>query len=348
MKISMHDHSLTERAQRVLRELMKKYIRDGQPVGSQSLAQSGELSLSAASIRSVMADLEAKGLLRSPHTSAGRVPTDDAFRLFVNTLLTVQPIEQAVLAACQAAIDANDDQQALAPNISKLLSQMTNLASLVTVPKPKQMLLRHVEFLPLSEQRLLIILVLNEKEVHNRIIHVDKNYTTDELNRLSKLLVEAYGGQALSEVRKSILDSMEQDWQMMDKHMRHALLMANRVLDAQSDMSNYVMSGEANLFSIAQEKGAESLRELLETFAEQQEMLKLIDRCLRADGVQIFIGRDSSCDALVDCSVVAAPYSNEEGDLLGLLGVIGPRRMDYEKVVPIVDVTARLLSSYQA
>jgi len=171
--------------------------------------------------------------------------------------------------------------------VSKFLSQITNLASLVTVPKPKKMLLRHLEFLPLSGQRLLVILVLNEKEVHNRIIQVDRDYSTGELNRLSQMVVETYGGQALADIRQSILTKMEQDWQLMDKYMRETLLMANQALDTQPDLSDYVVTGEANLFSIAQEKGTESMRELLETFAQQQEMLKLIDRCLVVDGVQI-------------------------------------------------------------
>jgi len=336
--------SLTNRARLILKKLIDHYILDGEPIGSQKLANSIELSLSAASIRNVMADLESDGYLESPYTSAGRVPTEKAYRFFVNALLTVKPIRQNILRELEIMTLEENDTQSQLNKVSKLLSQMTNLAGIVLKHEQNSQKLRHIEFLALSDKRILVILVLNEKDVQNRIINTDKQYTAKALEKIANFILTRYCGQELSSIRDSLLETLKNDWMNMNESMKMFFKIADSALQSNKKSDDYIISGEANLLQMAKERGFDSFKTFLEAISTQREVLRVIDQCLVVDGVNIFIGSESNCEGFKDCSFVTAPYESQN-NVMGVLGVIGPMRMDYESIIPMVDVTAKLLSS---
>lgn len=341
----MIESTLAKREQWVLKKLIECYIQEGQPVGSHKLAKHNELSLSAATIRHVMADLEAMGYLHSPHTSAGRVPTDLGYRLFVNGLLQAQVIDKTVEDACMSVLNEEDSEEEVVKKTSRLLSRFTSLASLVTTPKPKSLILKHIEFLKIDDYQILVILVLNQKEVQNRIIKTERPYERSELERLASLINQRYAGQSLEDIRKNVVSFLKERWKEIDQSMRSFLHIADEALQVKPSKDNYIVTGEANLMGIAEEGGMDKFRLLMEAFAEQQELLKILDRCLEAEGVQIFIGSESSCESLDACSLITARYQMQD-HLLGVLAVIGPTRMDYKRIIPIVDITAKLLTTH--
>jgi heat-inducible transcriptional repressor len=335
---------LTERAQNLLRTLIERYIRDGQPVGSRALARDSGMDLSPATIRNVMADLEDMSLVRSPHTSAGRVPTVKGFRLFVDTLLTVSKLKNDEVSRMRDVLDPDMDMQTLLERTSNMLSGITCMAGLVTLPRRERLTLRQVEFLSLSNQRVLVIMVINEREVENRIIHTKRPYTPAELQQAANYLSQAFSGHDLISVRKQLLNEMRDCRDHMDRIMCAAIEMANEAFETKGSKEDYVLAGEVNLLEFAELTDIDRLRQLLDAFKQKRGILYLLDTCLNAEGVQIFIGEESGYKVLDDCSLVTAPYS-VEGEIVGVLGVIGPTRMAYARVIPIVDVTARLLGA---
>lgn len=339
---------LTERAQQLLKVLVERHIRDGQPVGSKSLAGSlaGEsgLELSPATIRNVMADLESMGLVSSPHTSAGRVPTERGYRLFVDSLLTVHPLDDAALSSMKGRLAGGDSPQGLVESASRLLSGVTHLAGVVTLPRHAIQRLSHVEFLPLSERRVLAIIVLGRDEVQNRIIHVDREYERSELERAANYLNHEYAGLDLEAIRRKVVAEMNEARERMNDEMAAAVAMAERTFADGEEGEDYVLAGETNLMEFTELTDVVRLRRLFDAFTEKRDMLDLLDRCVRAEGVRIFIGEESGWEVLDGCSVVTAPYQ-ADGETLGVLGVIGPTRMAYDRVIPIVDVTAKLLGA---
>ena len=338
---------LNERAQHLLRVLVESYIRDGQPVGSRALSRESGLQLSSATIRNVMADLEELGFVASPHTSAGRVPTDKGYRFFVDSLLQVQPVDAVAEAEIRRQFKVGPDStKDLVTTVSQLLSSLTHLAGVVTVPRAAQASITQIEFVGLSENRVLVVLVYGEREVQNRIIQLERYFSPDELKRASNYLNEQFRGRSLSEVRQEILRQLSETRAHLNQVMLDAICMAQHVFDAgeQERRLEYVIKGETNLMSVAELSSVERLRRLFEAFNEKRDFLHLLDHSLRAEGVQIFIGHESGYRILDDCSLVTAPYGTP-ASAFGVLGVIGPTRMAYERVIPIVDMTAKLLGA---
>jgi len=343
---SPSDAELSDRARHLLKVLVERYIQDGQPVGSRTLSKSPGLDLSPATIRNVMADLEEMGLVVAPHTSAGRVPTPKGIRLFVDALLKVQPMSDAEIRRLQAEMDAiRSGDGDIVGSASTLLSALTRMAGVVTVPRRTRVALRQVEFLPLSEQRILAILVIDEKEVQNRILHVDRDYSQEELREAANYLNEEFAGQSLASVREKLLAELADTRATMNDMMQGAISMARQAFETVDDPEqSYVLAGETNLMQFAELSNIERLRGLFEAFARQRDILHLLDRCVAAESLQIFIGEESGYQILDDVSVVASPYSVGD-EVVGVLGVIGPTRMAYDRIIPIVDITARLLGS---
>ncbi|UCG73479.1 MAG: heat-inducible transcriptional repressor HrcA [Chromatiales bacterium] len=336
----------TDRARRILRALVEHYIREGQPVGSRTLARQSGLSLSPASIRNVMADLEELGFVSAPHTSAGRVPTAKGYRFFVDTLVKLQPLRSRELHRLQAQLEEESaaGSQSLAARASGALSAITSLASVVTLPRQSQMKLRQVEFLPLSDRRVLAILVVNDKEVQNRILQMERDHSADELQRAANFLNEHYQGRELREIRADVVQRLHGMRETMNDLLIDAVAIAQKALDLELEQSGFVISGETKLMDCDELSNVDTLKQLFEAFNEQRDLLRLLDRSIVSDGVQIFIGEESGYQLLDDCSLVTSAYS-VDGQVVGVLGVIGPQRMAYERVIPIVDITAKLVGA---
>ena len=332
-----------ERAQHLLRVLVNRYIRKGHPVGSRTLSRESGLEVSPATIRNIMADLEDLGFISAPHTSAGRVPTIKGYRFFVDTLVKLRPPRETEVQLFEDAL-RDSDPQALVLSASNLLSAMTRLAGVVTIPRRPQTALRQIEFLPLSNKRILAILVLNDRDVQNKILHVHRNFSEDELRRAGNYLTEQFGGSELDNVRKRLIKQLRDTRESMNSVMLDAIEMAQQAFEATESEGEFIVAGETNLMGLDGMGGMSKLKRLFEAFARQHDILHLLDKTLNAHGVQIFIGKESGYQLLDEYSVVAAPYEAED-HTMGVLGVIGPTRMAYERVIPIVDVTAKLLGS---
>jgi len=333
---------MDKRAQTLLKTLVEHYISDGQPVGSRTLSKCSGLDLSPASIRNVMADLEDMGFIVSPHTSAGRVPTPRGYRLFVDTLLTVQPLRQEEIQQLEHRLSSPDPQELIA-SAAGLLSNLTQFAGLVMIPKRRSIAFRQLEFLPLSEKRILLIIVTTDGNVQNRIITTGRNYSPSELVQAANFFNQHYAGSTFEDVRKSLHEELKQMQTDMTRLMTAALEASSKALE--EDRDGMVISGERNLLQVGDlSTNVGSLRKLFDVFERRTALLQLLDTSQRAEGVQIFIGGESASMPLDECSMVTAPYE-VDGQVVGTLGVIGPTRMAYERVIPIVDITARLLSN---
>ena len=332
---------LSERAQLLLKTLVERYIAEGQPLGSRALSRYSGLDLSPASIRNVMADLEEMGFIASPHTSAGRVPTARGYRVFVDTLLTVKPLASVEIDQLEGQLHAESTQKLVA-SASQMLSDLTHFAGVVMTPR-RSAGFRHIEFLRLSDKRVLLILVTPEGDVQNRILFAEKSYTPSELTEAANILNQHYAGLTFEEIRRRIRDELKQLTADMTRLMTAALDAGSQA--ATESAEEVVISGESNLLD-SQDLASNmaNLRRLFELFDHKTGLLQLLDVSSRAQGVQIFIGGESGMAPLDECSVITAPYE-VDGQVLGTVGVIGPTRMAYERVIPIVDITARLLSS---
>jgi heat-inducible transcriptional repressor len=335
---------LSERAQHLLKVLIECYIDQGQPVGSRTLAQATRLELSPATIRNVMADLEDLGLVHSPHTSAGRVPTSQGYRIFVDSLLTVKPLEPAEMKRYRDYFNPDKSPQDLVESASSLLSGLSRMAGVVSLPRRDAASIRQIEFLPLSDNRVLAIIVINEHEVQNRILHTTRPYTQNELQTAANYLNSAFRGKDISSLRDTLLKEMRETRVNMDRMMGVAIDMAEQMFDAPPSGEDCIVAGQTNLMDFAELSNVDKLRQLFQVFTQKRELLLLLDQCMNAQGVQIFIGEESGYKMLDECSVVTAPYS-VDGRVFGVLGVIGPTRMAYERVIPIVDITAKLLGA---
>ena len=334
---------LNERAAILLKQLVASYINDGQPVGSKKLAHDAGLKISSATIRNVMSVLEKKGLVVAPHTSAGRIPTELGLRLFVDSLLEVQPITKKQISQLQQQLDPDMDVNELVSHASQLVSEMTHMAGIVSVPKQTNAKLRHIEFLPLPEKRILAIMVTNEKDVQNKVLHLHREYSTDELQSAANFLNQQFTGQDVDQIRESLLNDLNRTRQDVDNVMRTAVEVANKALSSEEiKKPEFIVQGEKNLVRYNDGANREQLQHLFEIFDRKREMLGLFDRCVHSEGVKIFIGHEAGFEGFGDCSVITAPYS-VAGKPLGVLGIIGPARMNYHHVIPVVDITARLL-----
>lgn len=336
--------SVNERAQYFLKVLVERYIKDGEPVGSRTLSRDAGMDLSPATIRNVMADLEDLGLVESPHTSAGRIPTDSGYRLFVDSLITLKPLDGRRIKELESGLYTAADPKILVQSASQMLSRLTQMAGVVMMPRHKQVIFRQIEFLPLSASRVLTILVTTEGEVHNRVIETKKEYSPAELVQAANYINQNYSGECLEDMHHRLVGEMEETRTNMNQIMAQALEMAEQVIDPSNTGDDYVMTGKTNLMEFDDLSQMKVLRQLFDSFTEKHELLHLLDESMRADGVQIFIGEESGYRPMDHCSLVTAPYQ-VDNNVAGVLGVVGPTRMAYDKVIPIVDITAKLLSS---
>jgi heat-inducible transcriptional repressor len=333
---------LDERARTLLKTLIERYIADGQPVGSRALSRYSGLDLSAATVRNVMADLEELGFIASPHTSAGRVPTARGYRFFVDSLLVVQPVESEKIHAIEGRLTPSQPRE-LINNASQLLSGFTRFAGIVFTPKRKSQRIRQMEFVSLSEKRILLILVTTDGDVQNRILFTERAYSPSELVEATNYLNQYFAGHDFEQIRNRVREDLRKLRGDLQKLMAAALAAGDEALNRTDDQ--YVISGERNLLEVEELfSNMKRLRELFDLFEQRTALMQLLDVSHRAEGIQIFIGGESGLAPLDECSVVTAPYE-VDGQIVGSVGVIGPTRMAYEHVIPIVDVTAKLLSS---
>lgn len=316
--------SVSERSQLLLKMLVERYLTEGTPVASKALAGAPGVQVSPATVRNIMADLEAKGLVHSPHTSAGKVPTNPGLRFFVDSLISVQPLTEQKVADLRQGLSPDMSASDLVDAASRMLSQVTRMAGVVTLPRLEMVELRQVEFLPLSGDRVLVILVLNEREVQNRVIHTEKSYSQTELNQAANFINEHYAGLPLASVREALFSSMERDKNQMTSILEAAMDVAGKALEPDQSDDNLKVSGERNLATAE----PETMQRMFEAFSEKGRILHLLDQALDSDGIQLFIGEESGYKLLDDMSLITSPYE-VNGQVAGVLGVIGPTRMAY-------------------
>ncbi len=331
---------LDTRAQTLLKALVERYIADGQPVGSRALSKISGLDLSPATIRNIMSDLEEMGYVASPHTSAGRVPTPRGYRIFVDTLLTVQHIdEQSVESRMRLP---SQQPQKLISSAAQMLSSLSQFAGVVVSPR-RESVFQQIEFLRLSEKRILLVIVDPRGDVQNRLLLTESDYTPSQLIQSANYINQNYGGLSFDDVRVRLSGELNQLKNDMGRLMQAAVEAGSEVMADHSD--DMVISGERNLLSVSDlSSNMSSLRQMFDMFEQKTGLMQLLDVSSKASGVQIFIGGESNLVPMDEMSVVTAPYE-VNGKIVGTLGVIGPTRMAYERVIPIVDITAKLLSN---
>ena len=338
------DNQVNQRAQQLFKLRVEQHIADGPPVASKALATRPEVAVSPATVRNIMGELESKGLVTSPHASAGKVPTTQGYRFFVDSLLSVEPWEDARVREIEAELNPDMTPAELVASASDLLSHITRMTCLITTPMRNQVTLRHLEFVGLDHNRVLVILVLNDREVQNRVIHTEQTFSDIELNQAANLLNQEFGGRSLLEIRQAVVASMQADKDRMDNLMQDALDMAASVF-GESEVEgghDLVVSGESRLLDFSDD--TDTVKKLFDAISHKGRVLHLLDKCLESSGVQLFIGDESGYQPLGDVSLVTSSYE-VSGEVAGVLGVIGPVRMDYKDIIPVVDVTARLLSA---
>ena len=329
---------LDNRAQSLLKTLITFHINDGNPVGSKTLSNSSNLDLSPASIRNIMKDLEDAGFVSSPHTSAGRIPTNKGYRLFVDSLVTVKSLNDFEISSLKNQLSLSDNKH-LINSAADTLSKLTKFAGVVMIAKAKKIKYKHIEFFGLSEKRVLVIIVTNDGNVQNRVLYTKHNYDKSSLIEASNYFNKEFSGHSIEEAKKLLLNDL--------KNMKEDIsdLMSSAIVNStdEIDNENLVMSGQDKLLETLElSKNVESIKKILEIFEKKSALLKLLESSHSANGIQIFIGEESGYKALDECSVITSSYK-VDGDVMGMLGVIGPTRMAYERVIPIVDITAKLL-----
>ena len=330
---------LDSRARLLLKALVERYIADGQPVGSRTLSKASGLELSPATIRNVMSDLEDLGLIVSPHTSAGRIPTARGYRLFVDTMLTTQ--RDPFSTAAQMARIAPDQPQKVISNAAHMLSSLSQFVGVVMAPR-RTSVFRHIEFLRLSEKRFLVIIVSPDGDVQNRVIFTQTDYTPSQLIEASNFLNSHYAGMAIEEVRERLKNEVEALRSEIATLMQEAVLVSSEAIESRDEV---VVSGERNLLAVSDfSSDMGNLRKLFDLFEQKAQLIRLLDVSSRAEGVRIYIGGESQVIPYQELSVVTAPYE-VDGQVVGTLGVIGPMRMPYEKMIHIVDITSKLVST---
>lgn len=331
---------MDDRARLLLKTLIERYIADGQPVGSRTLSRYSQLDLSPATIRNIMADLEELGLIASPHTSAGRVPTPLGYRLFVDSLITVRPVQDDEALRLRGELVHEDPRRSISQAAS-LLSRLSSFAGVVRSPR-RSGSFRHIEFLRLSERRVLLIIVTPEGDVQNRVLMVDRDYELTTLIEAGNFLNSHYAGIEFEQIRSQLKTELARLREDISRLMQRAIDAGSEA--AQDDTESMVISGERNFVGLPDfSDDMQRLRDLFGLFEKRTDLMQLLDASSRAQGVQIYIGGESMLVPMESVSVVTAPYE-VDGEVVGTLGVIGPTRMAYDRMIPIVDITARLLS----
>jgi heat-inducible transcriptional repressor len=331
---------LDERAKLLLKALVERYIADGQPVGSRTLSRASGLELSPATIRNVMSDLEELGLIVSPHTSAGRIPTARGYRFFVDTMVMAQRDPRALDAMAQPTL-APDQPQKVISNAAQMLSSLSHYVGVVMAPR-RSSVFRHIEFLRLSEKRLLVIIVSPDGDVQNRVLFTEVDYTQTQLIEAANFLNSHYAGLGLEEVRERLKNEVEALRSEIASLMQAAVQVGSEAIESRDEV---IIAGERNLLTLSDfSSDMGSLRKLFDLFEQKAQLMRLLDVSSRAEGVRIYIGGESQVVPFQELSVVTAPYE-VDGQVVGTLGVIGPTRMPYDKMIQIVDITSKLVSS---
>ncbi len=327
---------LDDRAKLLLKALVERYIADGQPIGSRTLSRASGLELSPATIRNVMSDLEELGLIASPHTSAGRIPTTRGYRLFVDTMLTTQREHLA------PQILAAEQPQKVISNAALLLSNLSQFVGVVIAPR-RTSVFRHIEFLRLSEKRYLVIIVSPDGDVQNRVIFTEADFSPSQLLEASNFLNANYAGMAIEQVRERLKTEVDQLRGEIANLMQTAVQVSSEVLSQEQD--EVVIAGERNLLSVSDfSTDMGQLRRAFDLFEQKTQLMRLLDTSSKAEGVRIYIGGESHVVPIEDLSVVSAPYE-VDGLVVGTLAVIGPTRMHYDRMIQIVDITSKLVSN---
>lgn len=335
------------RARQLLRTLVSRHVRDGGPVGSQTLAMHSGLDVSPATIRNILASMEDAGLLSAPHSSAGRIPTAQGYRLFVDSLLQVKPLARVELERLRQELPTGASTQALLGNTSELLSAMTHFVGMVSVPKRDVFAFRQIEFVALDPQRVLAILVFADNEVQNRVVHVRRAFDPSELEQAANYLNTHFAGQPLAHIRAHLLAELRNARSEMEQLLASSVELAEQAFAPGKDDASFdgvVVAGQTRLMGLQDLADLDRLRALFEAFAEKRELLQLLERTAKAPGMRVFIGDETGLAPLEGMSLVSAPYG-PDGQVLGVLGVIGPSRMAYERVIPVVEATAAVLGA---
>ncbi len=331
---------LDDRAKLLLKALVERYIADGQPIGSRTLSRASGLELSAATIRNVMSDLEELGLIASPHTSAGRIPTARGYRLFVDTMLTVN--RQDIPAAVSSSTLAAEQPHKVITNAAQLLSNLSQFVGVVMAPR-RSSIFRHIEFMRLSEKRILVIIVAPDGDVQNRVIFTESDYTQSQLIEASNFITLHYAGLTIEQVREKLKKEIEQLRSEIAVLMQAAVQVSSEAMGAPE--GEVVISGERNLLSVSDfSTDMGQLRRAFNLFEQKAQIMRLLDVSSQAEGVRIFIGGESQVVPFEELSIVSAPYE-VDGHVVGTLGVIGPTRMAYDRMIQIVDITSKLVSN---
>ena len=335
-------HELSERDREILKILISDYIATADPVGSRTIAKKFPGHLSAATIRSVMSDLTEMGFLAQPHTSAGRVPTGPAFRYYVDSMLKRRELSEGEMEAIREKCGGDERGiGAVIARTSRMLAAVSRYVGLVATPRAERMVFKRIEFMPLSRNKILGILVSQEGVVENRLIEAGDELTYPELERISNYCNQSFIGLTLDDALDKVRRELETERADYDRLLRRAMLFSRQVLEGVPE-GDLIVDGEMQLLDSPEFAEVESFKRLVEALDEKQQVLHMLDRCREGDGVQIFIGSDSGAEGVGNVSLVSAPYFRD-GKAVGTLGVIGPMRMDYSRVVPIVDFTAKVL-----
>ncbi|MBT8115854.1 MAG: heat-inducible transcriptional repressor HrcA [Arenicella sp.] len=336
--------SLDIRAENVLKNLVETYIEQGHPVGSRTLSKLPALGVSSATVRNVMSDLEELGLITAPHTSAGRIPTAQGYRIFVDSMIRSYELTHKAIDQLDEAFSHETDPETLLAHASDILAELTHFAGVVVLPNQSVTRFRQIEFMPLSKSRLLAILITEDGRVQNRVLPVTQQFEEAELVEAANFFNHRYIGCTLEEVRRKLIEDMENDNDEMHRINRAAMQAASTVISEEDTSSgnDVVLSGEQQLLDVPDLCQIETLQKLFEAFKTKRDLLSLLDRSMKSEGISVFIGEESGYSALGECSVIASPYT-VEGKVIGTLGVIGPTRMAYDEVISVVDITAKLL-----
>ena len=337
--------SLNQRAESVLKNLVETYIHDGQPVGSRTLSKLPALGVSSATVRNVMSDLEELGLITAPHTSAGRIPTVQGYRLFVDSMVKASLPTSKDVEQITERFEGETDPDKLLASASDALSELTEFAGMVVLPNESVTRFHQLEFMRLSESRVLAILVTEDGRVQNRVLYSAEGFAESELIEAANFFNHRYKGNTLSDVRRLLVKDMQTDNDEMHRINQSAIQAASQVITEEdsNNQAEVVLSGEQNLLGVPDLCQIETLQKLFDAFKTKRDLLDLLDRSMKADGVSVFIGEESGFSALGECSVIASPYE-VDGKIIGTLGVVGPTRMAYDSVISVVDITSKLLS----
>lgn len=333
--------ALDPRQVQILRALVESYIHSAQPVGSIALSKSPDFGLSSATIRNAMAELEEAGYLEQPHTSAGRVPTDKGFRFYIDCLLKVEPLDEEVKRHIRHSLDEGTDASSILQNTSRVLSGLSQHVGLILAPKREVTKLKHLEFLPLRERQILVILVTEQGVVQNRLFETEESFSKPELQRMSNYLNSLLSGLDLVEAKVRILQEMAGEQVALDRLLKQALLLSQQTVSAETD--GLIIDGEKNFLYTQEFSNLNKIREILSALEEKHRLVAFLDQAIKAPGVQIFVGSESHLPHLSDCSLIIGSYGQTDKPL-GSLGVIGPTRMDYSKLIPMVEYAAKSLS----